>query len=243
MAPRQLLVRGMLVGVLGAAVAFLFARLFGEGPIDAAIGVESAHAAAGADKSEVVSRAIQSTLGLGAAVLVYGAAIGGIFGLGFAFAYGRLGALGARATAAAVAAIGFSAGFLVPFLKYPANPPAIGSEDTIGRRTVLYVLMVGISVAAAIVGVLLARGLAPRLGWWDAILVAAGSFVALAALAMLVLPAIDEVPDDFPATVLWRFRVASVGTQLSLWATIGLAFGALTERRVRRDAPARQSVP
>jgi predicted cobalt transporter CbtA len=103
--------------------------------------------------------------------------------------------------------------------------------------------MVGISVAAAIVGVLLARGLAPRLGWWDAILVAAGSFVALAALAMLVLPATDEVPDDFPATVLWRFRVASVGTQLSLWATIGLAFGALTERRVRRDAPARQSVP
>jgi len=30
--------------------------------------------------------------------------------------------------------------------------------------------------------------------------------------------------------VLWRFRVASLGTQLVLWAGIGLLFGALAER-------------
>jgi predicted cobalt transporter CbtA len=48
-----------------------------------------------------------------------------------------------------------------------------------------------------------------------------------------ILPGIDEVPDGFPAVVLWRFRVASFGMQLLMWATIGLAFGALTERAIK----------
>ena len=231
--PRTLLTRGMLAGVVAAAAAFVFARIFGEGPIDASIGFEAAHATPGHGEPEVVSRAIQSTLGLGVALLVYGTAVGGIFGLAYAFSLGRFGALSARATAVVVAAICFTAGFLVPFLKYPANPPATGSEETIGRRTVLFVLMIVISVAAAMFAVLLARGLASRLGGWNAVLVGVAGFVALVATAMLVLPSVDEVPADFPADVLWRFRLASIGTQLVLWTTIGLVFGALTERRAR----------
>jgi predicted cobalt transporter CbtA len=45
-----------------------------------------------------------------------------------------------------------------------------------------------------------------------------------------ILPGINEVPDAFPAVVLWQFRVASFGMQLIMWATIGLAFGVLAER-------------
>jgi hypothetical protein len=30
--------------------------------------------------------------------------------------------------------------------------------------------------------------------------------------------------------VIWHFRVATVGTHAVIWATIGLAFGALAER-------------
>ena len=41
---------------------------------------------------------------------------------------------------------------------------------------------------------------------------------------------INEVPETFSAVVLWRFRVASLGIQLILWTTIGLLFGALTEK-------------
>jgi Probable cobalt transporter subunit (CbtA) len=234
LAPRTLLIRGMLVGVVGAGIAFLFARLFGEASIDQAIMFETSHTPAGAHDPAVVSRVIQSTVGLGTVVLVYGAAIGGIFALGFAVSHGRLGTLGIRTTSMVVAGIGFTAGYLVPFLKYPANPPATGDENTIGERTALYVLMIGISVAAAVGATLLARVLAGRLGAWDEILIALGAFVAVVALAMLVLPTVNEVPDGFPAEVLWRFRLASVGTQLVLWATIGLVFGALTEGRVRQ---------
>jgi len=45
-----------------------------------------------------------------------------------------------------------------------------------------------------------------------------------------LLPTINEVPDQFPAVVLWQFRIASLGAQLIMWTTIGLVFGALTER-------------
>jgi hypothetical protein len=48
--------------------------------------------------------------------------------------------------------------------------------------------------------------------------------------AGLVLPAVNEVPDEFPAAVLWKFRVSSLGAQFILWATLGLLFGALTQR-------------
>ena len=41
------------------------------------------------------------------------------------------------------------------------------------------------------------------------------------------------VPAEFPASVLWRFRLASLGTQLVLWLGMGLIFGALTERALR----------
>ena len=50
-------------------------------------------------------------------------------------------------------------------------------------------------------------------------------------VAYLVMPGTDPVPAAFPATALWRFRLASVGVQAVLWATLGIGFGALTERR------------
>src|SRR2546430_1805232 len=106
MSARALLVRGMLVGVVAGLLALLFGRLFGEPPIDAAIAYEYAHTPAGDSDPELVSRTVQSTLGLGVAVVVYGAALGGIFALAFAFVYGRLGRFGARATSVLVASLG-----------------------------------------------------------------------------------------------------------------------------------------
>src|SRR5262245_20913949 len=154
MRPRNLLLRGMLAGLIAGLLAFAVGWLFGEGPIDSAIAFESTQAEPGGHGTELVSRSVQSTLGLGVATLLYAAALGGVFGLLFAFVHGRLGNAGARATSAMLAAVGFIAVFLVPFLKYPANPPAIGSQESIGRRSVLYVLMVTVSIAAAVAATL-----------------------------------------------------------------------------------------
>jgi predicted cobalt transporter CbtA len=91
-------------------------------------------------------------------------------------------------------------------------------------------------VVAAIAATVLARRLAPRLGNWNSVLVSALGYVVVMALVALVLPRINEVPAGFPASLLWDFRIASLGTQLVLWAGIGLLFGVFTERRVRRVA-------
>src|SRR5262249_51803818 len=98
-----------------------------------------------------------ATLGLGAATLVYGVALGGLFALAFGLVYGRVVQLRARGTSAVLAAVGLVTVFVVPFLKYPANLPAVGNQATIGRRSALYVAMILISMASAVGAVLLAR--------------------------------------------------------------------------------------
>ena len=50
-----------------------------------------------------------------------------------------------------LAASGFVAVYLVPYLKYPANPPAVGNPDTIGTRTGLYFVMIVLSIIAMFV--------------------------------------------------------------------------------------------
>ena len=57
--------------------------------------------------------------------------------------------------------------FLVPFTKYPSNPPAVGSEETIGERTQLYFTLVAISLAAALAALRLGRGFVQRFGAWN----------------------------------------------------------------------------
>jgi hypothetical protein len=222
----------MLVGVLAGLLAFGFARIFGEPQVDRAIAFEEQMSQAKGElpEPELVSRETQARLGLFTGVVIYSAAVGGLFSLVFAFVYGRIGRLGTRATAALLALGGFVAIVLVPDLKYPPNPPSIGNPETIGLRTELFFMMLMISVAALVLTAALARRLSTRYGAWDATLIAGAAFVVIIAIVQYVLPEINEVPEQFSAVVLWRFRVAALGIQVVLWTTIGLLFGALTER-------------
>ena len=229
MVVRDLLVRGMLAGVLAGVLALGFAEMVGEPQVSRAIAVETRLAGHSPDPAPV-NRTVQKTAGLATAVLVLGTTLGGLFALAFAFAYGRVGRQGPRMTAVLVAAAGFCSIFLVPFLKYPANPPSVGNPDTIGYRTQLYFGMILISVAAVTGAIVLGRRLTDRHGAWNATLLAGAILVVFIAAVFVAMPGVNEVPAQFPAIVLWRFRMASLGTQLILWTAIGLVFGALTER-------------
>jgi hypothetical protein len=222
----------MIAGAVAGLIYAIFAYVFGEPTVDSAIAFEDKIAAAAGEApgEELVSRAVQSTLGLTVAALVYGIAIGGIFALVFAASYGRLGRLSPRATAAVLAVIAFLVVYAVPFLKYPANPPAVGDHDTIAKRTTLFFLMMVLGVLLAIAAVIVGKRLAPRLGAWHATVVAVGGFVLAIGLAYGFLPAVNEVPGDFPATLLWRFRLSSLALQVTMWAAFGLGFGELAER-------------
>src|SRR5262245_31720386 len=163
---RALLIRGMIVGVIAGLLAFGFAKLLGEPQVDSAIAFEDQmHQAMhmGAE-AELVSREVQSTIGLFTGVVVYSAAFGGLFALVFAFSSGRIGNIGPRGTAAILAAAVFVAIVLVPALKYPPSPPAVGDADTIRFRSGMFFLLMAISVAAMVAAFAAARRLAGRFG-------------------------------------------------------------------------------
>src|SRR3954454_13478962 len=221
----------MLAGLAAGLLAFAFAYVFGEPQVQKAIDFESYLARIHHEPQgpELVSRGLQRTAGL------LTGTVGALFSLAFAWAYGRIGALSPRVTALVLAAAAYVTVILVPFTKYPANPPTIRNPDTIGRRTLLYFLMIAVSLLAALAAGRVRRAALPRVGAWNAGLVAAGAFLALVGVAELLLPAVHETPAGFPADVLYRFRLASLRTDLTLWAALGLGFGAAAQRLLVPD--------
>lgn len=240
---RALLVRGMIAGLAAGVVAYLFARFFGEPPLDGGIAFEDAMAAAsdGHAHEELVSRAVQANVGLGVAYVVYGVAIGGILALVFAVARGRLAPLGSRSTAVVVTLLGFVSAALVPLVKYPANPPASTADGTIGSRTGLFLLMVVVSIALMVVAVVASQRLTPRLGRWNAVVAAGVGYLVVALVVGSLLPAVAETPADFPATVLYDFRAAALGAQVVVWGVFALVFGALVHERSPAAGTARRA--
>jgi predicted cobalt transporter CbtA len=244
----KLLLRGMLVGIVAGLLSCAFLKAVGEPQVDRAIAFETqmdeAKAKAKADEAkakgmavpkeedepELVSRPVQAGIGLFTGVSVYNVAFGGLFALAFALIYGRAGGLGPRGTSAVLSAVGFVAVYVVPNLKYPANPPSVGDPETIGIRTGLYFSMILISLIGMVAAGKLRLSLLDRFGAWNAVIAAGAFYIAAMVLAGALLPGINEVPEQFPAVVLWQFRVASFGAQLIMWTSIGLIFGALAER-------------
>jgi hypothetical protein len=229
---RKLLICGLLAGVCGGLLATGFARVAGEGSVGQAIAFEGKQAAAAHQHEEapVVSRTMQRSLGLLTAAVVYGLSFGGFFALAFAAVYGRVVRMSPARTSIWLAAFAFVTVFLVPFVKYPANPPSVGDPDTIGKRTAVYLIMILISVLAAIAAVRLRALLAERWSGTNAMLVAGAGYLGVVVVAGLLLPSIHEVPKAFPAETLWRFREASIGMQAVLWTTLGLVFAATAQR-------------
>lgn len=243
--PRSFLLRGLLAGLIAGLVAFGVAFVVGEPSINAAIAIEEAGAGHGARDTHAagvphdhgaaageteVPRSLQATAGLLTATAVAGTTLGGLIGVLSALALGRFGGLGPRGSTLAVTGIGFVALFVVPFVTYPPNPPAVGSPDTIGTRTALYFVTVAISVIAAVVAVLVGRRLAQRWSGWHAALAALGGYLVVILVALALLPTYNEVPDTFPATILYEFRTASFVISFVLWAVLGVVLAELAGR-------------
>ena len=242
---RNFLISGLFAGLFAGLVAFGVAYAIGEPSINAAIAIEDA-AGSGHDHADEptasdgsaateVSRSLQSTAGLLTGTMVAGVTLGGLVGVLSALALGRFGRLSVRGVSLSVAAIGFVSVSLLPFVAYPPSPPAVGDPETIGTRTALYFIMLAISIIAAVTATTVGRSLADRWGPWYATLSAIAGYLLVTLTAAALLPSYSEVPADFPATVLYEFRAASLIIQLTLWATLGVALGELLHRLQRRN--------
>jgi len=236
--------RGLAAGLLAGLLAGVFAFAFGEPQLDQAIALEehsdSAHTR-GADPHhaggamEELGRSTQK-VGLFFATGLSGCFVGGIFGMAFAFFRGRLSAKSDWSRSLSLAAALFTGLALLPFLKYPSNPPGVGAPSTIGSRTSSYFAMVVLSLLVVLAAWGAARLLRERgvsLPVRQAV-VGVG-FAAIVGLLLAVLPPAPD-PGEFPAGLLWNYRMASLGTLFILWAVLGASFGALCERANRKGA-------
>lgn len=233
---KRLIARGLLAGGVAAVLAFVFARLLAEPVIGRAIAFEDGAHEHG---TELFSRGVQSNAGLGFGVLIFGVAMGALFAVLFCVVYGRAKHVGPRALSLSLAVGAFGAVYLVPFVKYPPNPPAVGQADTIGMRTGWYLVMVLASVVLAVTAILLARRLTHRLGAWNGRLLAVLGYVVAVAVVMVLLPTVAETPPGFSADDLYEFRLLSLGTQLLLWVAIGVVFATLAGRLLGERAERR----
>lgn len=250
MTARSFLVRGLLAGLLAGFAGFLVAHQVGEPHVERAIALEEAaadghghshadeatgDAEATEDEGTTVSRGNQRTWGLLTGSLGVGTALGGLVALVSAAVVGRIGRLSPGQSTALVALVGFVAVALVPFLKYPSTPPAVGSADTIGDRTAYYFGFLVLSVAFAVLASLVAVRLHDQLGTYRAVLAGAAIYVVAVVVIGQVMPTVDEL-GDFPAGTLWSFRVASLLTLATMWAVIGTALVGMVGRLHREAA-------
>jgi hypothetical protein len=275
---KKLIGFGVLSGGIAGLVMFAFARIFAEPVIQKAIDYESGRDAAqeALDKAaglaiapeghEMFSRTVQGDIGIGAALVLFGMAAGALFAVAYCVCIGRTGRVRPRPLALLVAAAGFVSFYLVPFMKYPANPPAVGQEETTGDRSALYLVVLACSVLFMFLAVYFGQKLAVR--WnnnWNASVVCGVAYLALMGILFMILPPLGhldanvaeygkhatETPlpltDDqgnivfpgFPADVLAQFRAYSVAAQLILWGLIGLIFAPLAERVLSPSPKAR----
>lgn len=271
---KKLILRGLFSGAVAGLLAFVFARVFAEPQITRAVDYENGRdaaqealdTAAGLPEMpaghELFSRTVQADVGLGVGLVAVAIALGGLFAVVFTIAYGRVGFVRARSLALRVALACFLTVYLVPFLKYPANPPAIGDHETIARRGALYLCMVAASIVLGVLAVAFGRQLRARYSAWTSTLLAGAGFVVAVGVLMALLPNLGslsvgggstETPQPlldpngnivfpgFPADVLAAFRLYSVGVQVILWGVIGLVFAPLAARLLEPDG--RQTAP
>jgi hypothetical protein len=277
---KRLIARGLLAGGVGGLIAFVFARIFAEPVIQKAIDYESARddmmdqldKAAGLPIDpagpDIFSRHVQRNIGIGVGMIAFGIAMGAIVAVVFALCLGRTGRIRPRPLALLVAAAGYVTVYLVPFAKYPANPPAIGHEDTIRSRGSFFLTMMLTSVVTAVVAVWVGQLLARSMGNWNAALVAGLGYLTVMGILMALLPDLGRLPANvaaygshatetplplmdskgnlvfpgFPADALAQFRVYSMFAQLLLWSIIGIVFAPLAERVLQRPKGSAGSV-
>lgn len=112
--------------------------------------------------------------------------------------------------------------FLVPFIKYPANPPAVGDPTTIYYREALYLAILGISGSTSLFLAYISRIKRIRFALPFA-------YATIIALAYMALP---NNPDEITISIdlINSFRIVSVIASLITWVSLGVIFGILYQR-------------
>lgn len=118
--------------------------------------------------------------------------------------------------------------YIIPFLKYPANPPTVGDGETVVLRAILYVSFIAISGFGSIAFYKLSKKFQNKKKLIS--LIGYGVFIFTIFFTM------PENPDEItvPMTLVNEFRLMSVLGVTSFWLSLGLIFGLFWNRFISK---------
>lgn len=157
---------------------------------------------------------------------ILGLSIGSLFGIVFAYTHSSVPGSNNKKKALIVAGIMWFVLFLIPALKYPANPPAVGDPETIYYRQSLYVAFLVISGFSALGLAFLYRKMG-ALNIKKAIIPVA--YAAIISGAYLAMPANPD-PINAPMDLVMGFRITSAITISMFWGLLGVIFGTFWDK-------------
>jgi predicted cobalt transporter CbtA len=164
---------------------------------------------------------------------ILGLSIGSLYGIVFAYTHSSIsGTNNNKKKALIVASVMWLVLFLMPALKYPPNPPAVGDPETIYYRQSLYVEFLAVSGFSALGLAFLYRKMAVASSndiKKAMMIIIPSVYVAIMAGAYLAMPANPD-PINAPIDLVIGFRITSAITISMFWALLGVIFGAFWDK-------------
>lgn len=219
----RVLGRAAIAGLIAGVLGFIYAFIFAEPVIDKAIDYESGRGEVleaiaktlgqtpEAEGPEIFSRTFQSTIGIATGIIGVSIAFALLVAVAFILLQGRFN-VRPRVLVWSIAAFGFLGIYLLPFAKYPANPPAIGHTFTIETRGALYLTMVAVSVLLLAASIVVARRIAPKYGWMRTVVYCGIGFLVVFGIVLLLMPALGDLPANVSMTNEFGFARAATET-------------------------------
>jgi predicted cobalt transporter CbtA len=219
----------LLSGAIAGAFLGLINQVMVEPFIDEAIEIETQNMISegeNVDRQEVNNIRLWQKGGEIVAGTILGTSIGALFGLVFAYARNSLPGSNNKKKGIILAGIMFSVLFLVPALKYPGNPPAVGDPETIVYRQGLYIGMLAVSGFSALGLALLYRNIGHKESKKGIIPLI---YAAIIAIAFIILP---PNPDDITISMdlVMNFRIVSTLTIGLFWGILGIILGSFWDK-------------
>jgi predicted cobalt transporter CbtA len=159
--------------------------------------------------------------------IVYGISLSSLFGIVFAYSRNSLPGNNTRAKAIFLASTMCFVLFIVPALKYPATPPAVGNPDTIYYRQGLFVAFLVISGVSALGVSVVFKKTNQTIS--RKVAISCTIYGAIMIVSYLVMP---SNPDKISISMnlIEIFRLASATTIVLFWGILGAIFGSLWNR-------------
>ena len=149
--------------------------------------------------------------------------------LGIVFAFGRKIIPGSNNTKKAIilAGIIWLVIFIMPAIKYPANPPTVGDPDTINYREYLYISFILISSFTALGLSIIYTKMKAKTSL-KFLTVSVIYAIVMVGAFVFVPPNPDKI--TAPMDIVNGFRIMSVLTMTMLWIVLGITFGMLWDK-------------